>query len=333
MKAMLMTAVNQPFSSQAIADPQPGPGQVRIHLHATGVCGTDIHVWRGELPVPLPIVPGHEPVGTVDAVGPGVGSLRHGDRVGVSWFQGGCGRCAYCQKKKYKFCASPKTWISNGGGYAEYMVAEADGCSLVPDKIAWDIAAPLFCGGFSAMSAYKIAKPQPGERFAVIGIGGLGHIALQIAKSMGREVVAITNTPGKAHDARDMGADEVLVVKNHVGKELQAMGGADVILSFSPAMKQNSEAMEGLRPGGRLVTTAPSAEPIQADPVQMLFKQTAILGSAHNDTGDLVDMLNLVAAGKVKPKLEIYKFDEINSVLARLTEGRVRYRAVLVHDA
>jgi D-arabinose 1-dehydrogenase-like Zn-dependent alcohol dehydrogenase len=123
-------------------------------------------------------------------------------------------------------------------------------------------------------------------RFAVIGIGGLGHIALQIAKSMGREVVAITNTPGKAQDARDMGADEVLVVKNHVGKELQAMGGADVILSFSPAMKQNSEAMEGLRPGGRLVTTAPSAEPIQADPVQMLFKQTAILGSAHNDTGD-----------------------------------------------
>jgi propanol-preferring alcohol dehydrogenase len=94
MKVMLMTAVNQPLSSQAIADPQPGPGQVRIRLHATGVCGTDIHVWRGELPVPLPIVPGHEPVGTVDAVGPGVGSLRHGDRVGVSWFQGGCGRCA-----------------------------------------------------------------------------------------------------------------------------------------------------------------------------------------------------------------------------------------------
>ena len=141
MKAMLMRAVNQPFSSQAIADPQPGPGQVRIRLHATGVCGTDIHVWRGEFPVPLPIVLGHEPVGTVDAVGPGVASVRRGDRVGVSWFQGGCGRCAYCQKKKYKFCASPKTWISNGGGYAEYMVAGADGCTLVPDEIAWDVAA------------------------------------------------------------------------------------------------------------------------------------------------------------------------------------------------
>ncbi len=115
------------------------------------------------------------------------------------------------------------------------------------------------------MSAYKIARPQAGERVAVIGIGGLGHLALQIAKSMGNEVVAITNTPGKAADAREMGADEVLVIKSHVGQELQAIGGADVILSFSPAMKQNSQAMEGLRAGGRLVKRRPA---------QNLFKLT-----------------------------------------------------------
>jgi D-arabinose 1-dehydrogenase-like Zn-dependent alcohol dehydrogenase len=332
MKAMLMTAVKQPLVWREIPDPQPGAGQVRVRLRATGVCGTDIHVWHGELPVPLPIVPGHEPVGTIDAVGAGVGALKPGDRIGVSWFQGGCGRCAYCQKKKAKFCAAPKTWITNGGGYADYMIAEADGCALVPEKLASEIAAPLFCGGFSAMSAYKIAKPQTGERVAVIGIGGLGHLALQIAKSMGHEVIAITNTADKAQDAREFGADEVLVVKNHVGQELMAMGGADIVLSFSPAMKQNSQAMEGLRSGGRLVTTAPSAEPIQADPVQMLFKQTAILGSAQNDVSDLVDMLNLVAAGRVKPRLEIYRLDEINSVFVRLAEGKVRHRAVLVHD-
>jgi D-arabinose 1-dehydrogenase-like Zn-dependent alcohol dehydrogenase len=333
MKAMLMTAVKQPLAVREIPDPQPGPGQVRVRLRATGVCGTDIHVWHGELPVPLPIVPGHEPVGTIDAMGPGAGSWKVGDRVGVSWFQGGCGRCVYCQKKKAKFCAQPKTWITNGGGYADYMIAEAEGCALVPDNLAWDMAAPLFCGGFSAMSAYKTAKPQVGERIAVIGIGGLGHLALQIAKSMGHEVVAITNTAEKVKDAREFGADDVLVVKNHVGQELQAMGGADVVLSFSPAMRQNSEEMEGLRSGGRLVTTAPSAEPIQADPVQMLFKQTAILGSAQNDVADLIDILNLVAAGKVKPRLETYRMDEINSVFVRLAEGKVRHRAVLVHDA
>jgi 2-desacetyl-2-hydroxyethyl bacteriochlorophyllide A dehydrogenase len=332
MKANLMTAVRQPLTAREIPDPQPGPGQVRIRLHATGVCGTDVHVWHGELPVPLPIVPGHEPVGVIDIAGPGVRSVKAGDRVGVSWFQAGCGRCSYCQKKQIKFCAEPKTWITNGGGYAEYMIAEGEGCTLLPDGLAWEPAAPLFCGGFSAMSAYRAAKPQPGERVAVIGIGGLGHLALQVAKSMGHQVVAITNSEDKQQDAREMGADEVLVVKNHAGQELQDLGGADVILSFSPSMKQNSQVMQGLRPGGRFVTTAVSADPIQGDPVQMLFKQTSIIGSAQNDPADLVDILKLVADGKVKPRLEIYPMEEINRVLVRLAEGKVRHRAVVTQD-
>src|SRR5262249_17352100 len=155
-------------------------------------------------PVPLPIVPGHEPVGVVESIGPGVKSLKTGDRVGVSWFQAGCGKCLYCQKKLIKFCAEPKTWIANGGGFAEFMVAEAEGCVPLPTDLSWDAAAPAFCGGFSAMSAYRIAKPQPGERIAVLGVGGLGHLAVQIAKAYGHEVVAITNSADKAKDARDL---------------------------------------------------------------------------------------------------------------------------------
>ena len=116
MKAVVMTAVKEPFTTREIPDPQPATGQVRIRLHATGVCGTDVHVWNGELPVPLPIVPGHEPVGVIDSVGQGVKSVKPGDRVGVSWFQAGCGRCPYCQMRQIKFCPEPKTWISNGGG-------------------------------------------------------------------------------------------------------------------------------------------------------------------------------------------------------------------------
>ncbi len=329
MKANVMTAIREPLTLREIPDPEPGPGQVRIRLHATGVCGTDVHVWRGELPVPLPIVPGHEPVGVIDLLGPGVRSVKSGDRVGVSWFQAGCGRCSYCQKKQVKFCAQPKTWITNGGGYAEYMIAEAEGCTLLPDGLGWDVAAPLFCGGFSAMSAYRAAKPQPGERVAVIGIGGLGHLALQIAKSLGHEVVAITNSADKLRDAREMGADEVLVVKKDAGQELQDLGGADVVLSFSPSMKQNSQVLNGLRPGGRFVTTAVSADPILGDPVQMLFKQTSIIGSAHNDPADLIDIMKLVAEGKVRPRIESYRMEDINRVLVRLTEGKVRHRAVV----
>ena len=332
MRAMMMTGIKEAFAKQDVPDPQPGPGQVRIRLHATGVCGTDVHVWHGELPVPLPLVLGHEPAGVVESTGPGVRFPRVGDRVGVSWFQAGCGRCRYCQIKQAKFCAEPKTWITNGGGYAEYMIAEAEGCALLPDGLGWESAAPLFCGGFSAMSAYRAARPQPGDRIAIIGLGGLGHLALQVAKAMGHEVVAITNSPDKQQDAKAMGADEVLVVKDHVGQELTKMGGVDAVLSFSPSMKQNSQAVEGLRPGGRLVTTAVSAEPIQGDPVQMLFKQTSIIGSAHNDPADLFDILGLVAAGKVKPQLEIYSLDEINRVLARLAEGKVRHRAVVTQN-
>jgi 2-desacetyl-2-hydroxyethyl bacteriochlorophyllide A dehydrogenase len=332
MKATVMTAVKQPLVTRDVPDPQPGPGQVRIRLHATGVCGTDVHVWYGELPVPLPIIPGHEPVGEIDTLGPGVRSVKVGDRVGVAWFQAGCGRCSYCQKKQIKFCAEPKTWITNGGGYAEYMIAEAEGCTLLPDGLAWEPAAPIFCGGFSAMSAYRAAKPQAGERVAVIGIGGLGHLAVQIAKAMGHPVIAITNSKDKQREAREMGADEVLVVKDHAGQELLEMGGADAVLSFSPSMKQNSEVLQGLRPGGRFVTTAVSADPIQVDPVQMLFKQTSIIGSAHNDPADLVDIVRLVAEGKVKPRLEMYLIDEINRVLVRLAEGKVRYRAVVTQS-
>lgn len=329
MRAMLMTGVREPFAMRELPVPEPGPGQIRIRLQANGVCGTDVHVWHGDLPVPLPLVLGHEPVGIVDATGPGVQTLQPGDRVGVSWFQAGCGRCRYCQIRQAKFCAEPKTWITNGGGYAECMVAEAEGCTLLPEGLGWEEAAPLFCGGFSAMSAYRAARPQPGDRIAVIGIGGLGHLAIQVANVLGHEVIAITSSPDKEDDARAMGAHDVLVIKDHVGRELLAMGGVDVVLSFSPSMKHNSQALEGLRPGGRLVTTAVSAEPIQGDPVQMLFKQTSIIGSAHNHPADLVDILGLVAASKVKPQLEIYGFDEINSVLTRLAEGKVRHRAVL----
>ena len=332
MKATLLTEVKQPLAMREIPDPQPGPGQVRIRMHATGVCGTDVHVWHGELPVPLPIIPGHEPVGEIDVLGPGVRSVSVGDRVGVSWFQAGCGRCSYCQKKQIKFCAQPKTWITNGGGYAEYMIAEAEGCTLLPDGLAWAAAAPLFCGGFSAMSAYRAGKPQPGETIAVIGFGGLGHLAVQIAKAMGHPVIAVTNSADKQRDAREMGADEVLVVKDHAGKELQDMGGADVILSFSPSMKQNSQVFEGLRAAGRFVTTAVSPDPIQADPVPTLFKQTSIIGSAQNDPADLIDILGLTAQGKVNPRLEIYSLDEINSVLVRLAEGKVRHRAVVTQS-
>lgn len=329
MRAAIMSAPRKPLKIGSIPVPRPGPGQVVLRMQASGLCGTDLHIWHGTMEVPLPIVFGHEPVGIVDQLGAGVTRLTLGQRVGVSWVQSGCGQCAHCQRRQEKYCPDQRTWVHNGGGNSDFMLAEAAGCTLLPASLDWTVAAPLFCAGFTVMSGYRNADPRPGDRIAVIGIGGLGHLALQVAKAHGHEVIAVTSSENKRDEARALGADEVLVVNEHAGKELAAMGGVDIVLSTSNSMKQNSQVLEGLRPEGRLVTMALGQEPIEADPLLMLIRQLSIIGSMQNNRADLVEILELAAAGKVKPALELYRFHEINTALRRLDEGLVRYRAVL----
>lgn len=332
MKAALLTAINQPLEIRNIPDPEPAPGQVRIRMTASGICGTDLHVQHGLIPVQLPWVLGHEPVGTVEKPGAGVTTLKVGDRVGVPWAQAGCGRCPSCQRNRISFCADARTWIQNGGGNSELMIAEADGCLLLPEKLSWEMAAPLFCAGYTVMSGYRNAFPRPGDRVAVLGVGGLGHLALQVAKAMGHETVAVTGSAGKVKELKDMGADEVLVIKEHVGRELQAIGGTDIILSTTNGMAHNSQAIEGMRPEGRMVVMGVGEGLIQFHPFATLLTQSIVRGSSQNHRADLVDILNLTAAGKVKPALELYKLDDVNKIMTRLAEGKVRYRAVVMHE-
>ncbi len=333
MRAAVLTAFDAPLTIRKDQPvPEPGPGQIRIRMHASGVCGTDIHVWHGHFPVKTPLVLGHEPVGTVDALGPGVTDLRIGDRVGVSWSQKGCGRCGHCQRHHERFCATATTWMELGGGHCEFMIAESQGCNLIPDGLDWADAAPMFCAGYTVMSGYRNARPRPGERFAVIGIGGLGHLAVQVCKAMGHEVIAITGSAGKRDEARALGADDVLVVHEHAGTELMAMGGVDVVISTSNSMTQNSQVLAGLRVGGRLVTMAAGNQPIHFDPLMGLGQQIELIGSRQDERADLVDVLELAAKGKVRPKLETYALEEVNRLMERQRDGLVRYRGVLLLD-
>ena len=333
MKAAVLGAAFGVFEQRDLPIPEPGPGQVRLRVHASGLCGTDVHIWRGDYPVPLPIVLGHEPAGTVDQVGPGVTRLVEGDRVGVCWAQAGCGRCVACKRGAIKYCPEQRSWIHNGGGHSEWMIAEATGCARLPDGLAWEEAAPVFCAGFTVMSGYRNARPRGGDRVAVLGIGGLGHLAVQIAKAFGHEVIAVTATEGKRREAKDLGADEVLVMRHHVGEELAAMGGADVILATSSSMEASSRALAGLRPGGRFVSMGLGEGALTIDPMQLLSQQITIVGSMQDDRADLIDALDLVARGRVKPRLEVYPMQLVNQAMSRLIEGRVRYRAVLLHEA
>ncbi len=318
MKAAVLTEHEKPFRIKDIQGKEPGIGQVRIRIRASGVCGTDVHVWNGNFPNNLPAVLGHESVGTIDKLGAGVTHLREGDRVGVSWLQG----------HREKYCENGVTWIQNGGGNAELMIAEASGCTLLSDEISWAEAVPIFCAGFTVFSGYRNAELRPGERTGVIGIGGLGHLAIQYAKAMGHEAMAITGTKDKRDLSRKLGADEVLVVEKDAGRELKKMGGVDIVLSTSNSMKQNSQVIEGLHPEGRLISMAAGREDISIKPRNLFNGQLTVKGSTQNKREDLVHALDLVIRGKVKPMLELYKLEEINKVLERLLQGKVRFRAV-----
>ncbi len=332
MRAAVIARFDQPWELQQLPDPRPQPGQVLIRVRASGMCGTDLHVHHGLFPLQPPIVAGHEPVGDVVELGAGVTRLRVGDRVGVHWNQAGCGRCAACQSGREGGCAEAQTWMHLGGGNSELMLAWASGCTLLPEGLDAATAAPIFCAGYTVMSGLRNADPRPGERVAVLGLGGLGHLALQFSHALGLATFAITGQAGKAAELRAMGADEVLIGGDDPGRALAAAGGADVILSTTNSARQVASAFRALRPGGRLVNMGVTDGPIAVDVMALMMGQRQLRGSSQDERSDLYEALQLVAAGKVRPAIETYPLAQANAVRERLAAGKVRYRAVLLHD-
>ena len=331
MRAAVLTEFNKDWQFQTLPDPRPAPGQVLIRIHASGMCGTDLHAHHGHLGAKTPIVLGHEPTGEIVELGAGVLDLRVGDRVGVFWNQKGDGRCAVCQAGRPDRCPNGQSWMHLGGANSELMLAWASGCALIPDGLSFESAAPLFCGGYTVMSGLRNGDPKPGERVAVLGMGGLGHMALQLSKAVGLETFAITGQIEKKAELIGFGADEVLLSGDDPGAALQAAGGADVILSTTNSAKQISAAFAGLRPQGRFVNMGVPDGPLMINPMQLLFGQRQLRGSTQDERSDLFETLTLAAAGKIKPKIELYPLARANEVRERLQEGKVRYRAVLQH--
>ncbi len=329
MRGVVLDEVGAPLAERELPIPEPGPGQVRVRVHASGLCGTDVHLWQGRFRVPLPIVPGHEPAGVVDAVGEGA-ALAVGERVGVPWLQAGCGACQACARGKSKYCRRQRNWIVNGGGFAEHVIAEASGCVRIPDALSFEEAAPLFCAGFTAMSGYRRARARREERVAVLGLGGLGHLAVQIARAHGHEVIAMTRARSKVRDALSMGAGEVLMVREHAGRELAAMGGADVVISTTSDARAAGEVALGLRDEGRLVLVGKGEGPGPIDADALVNKQASVLGAMQDERADLADLLELAARGEVRPWIEPYRLGQAQRALMRAAEGRTRYRAVLI---
>jgi D-arabinose 1-dehydrogenase-like Zn-dependent alcohol dehydrogenase len=290
------------------------------------MCYTDVHQTHGEMPGPFPRTLGHEPVGEVVAVGAGVTTRKFGDRVGVPWVQSSCGRCEWCLRGKPMFCAEAVgTGMQTAGGHAEYMLAYADATMLLPDGLSFEQAAPIFCAGYTVWSGLRWAEPQPGERVAVVGIGGLGHLAVQYAKAAGFHTIAVSHSPDKDRLSRELGADEVV----RDGAGLARAGGADIVLGTSNSVDAMADSIQGLRPDGRLVLMGYEAKPLVVSPMDLLMKRIKVIGSQQNGRAYLHEALALAASGKVRVMTENYQLDEIGKAYERVEKGQVRFRAVV----
>lgn len=331
MRAIVAPALGEPWELREVPDPVPAPDEVLIAVEASGVCYSDVHVLNNPgYAGTFPRILGHEVVGRVVRSGDDVTGLEPGDRVGVAWTQRWCGHCRLCHLGAYAFCEAgpPATGVTLDGGHAELMVAHAGSVERVPDAIPSEEAAPLFCAGYTVYSALLDARIRPGERVAVIGVGGLGHLALQYARGMAAHVLAVTRDQGKSSALQQLGAHEVVVASGDSGAALHERGGVDVIVTTGNAV--DPDVLKGLRTGGRLAVVGVSDSPIATTAIELVFGKFTILGSSPGSRAVLGELLAFHAAIGARTLVETYPLERADEALARVAAGEVRFRAVLV---
>lgn len=332
MRAAQVTRPKGPFEIVQREIPQPGPGLVRIKVQACGICHSDSLVKEGQWPgLTFPRVPGHEVVGIVDAVGEGVKEWRPGQRVGVGWHGGHCGHCDNCRHGDFFGCqvALQITGISFDGGYADYMIAPAIALALVPEHLSPVEAAPLMCAGITTYNALRNTSAQAGDLVAVLGLGGLGHLAVQYAVKMGFKTVGIARGSDKEPLARKLGAHHYVDSQaQDPAAELQKLGGAKVILATVTNGDAMSAVQGGLAINGTLVLIG-AAESMQVSPLFLLSGRRSIKGWYSGTAIDSQDTLAFSVLSGVRSMNEVYPLEKVEEAYARMMSGKARFRVVL----
>jgi D-arabinose 1-dehydrogenase-like Zn-dependent alcohol dehydrogenase len=332
MKAVQVPKAGGDFEIVERAMPKPGAGQVRVKVQACGVCHSDSFTKEGLWPgIQYPRVPGHEVVGVIDELGPGVSVWKRGQRVGVGWHGGHDNTCRQCRRGDFKNCENLQVpGLSYDGGYAQYMVAPVDALVAIPDTLADAEAAPLLCAGITTFDALRRSTATPGDLVAVQGVGGLGHLAIQFANKSGYKVAAIGRGADTAALAQKLGASVYVDSESTNAVEaLQKMGGAQVILATAPSSKAMSELINGLGPNGELIVIGVSLDPIEVTPVQLIVGSKRIQGYASGAPADTDDTLRFAELTGVRPMIETYPLERAGEAYARMMSGTVRFRAVL----
>lgn len=336
MKAAVVNEYKEPLKIEQRETPEPGPDEVLIEVEASGVCHSDLHLAEGDWQqlkkiTRMPLIPGHEVVGRVVEKGSDVTGLEIGDRVGVAWVHWTCGDCDVCREGLENLCPNQEiTGCTVDGGYAEFMKARATHALKVPDGLIAAQAAPLFCAGVTVYRAIKKAEIAPGQRVAIFGIGGLGHLAVQIAKAFGAEVIAVDITDEKLELARSLGADRlVLDSAGSAAKEIRKAGGAHVAIVTAAARAAYDTAFRALKPTGTLVVVGLPSEPLAFSASSMSAGEIHIVASSVGTREDLREVLEMAAKGRLRCLVEPRALEEINEVFDEMKQAKITGRVVL----
>jgi uncharacterized zinc-type alcohol dehydrogenase-like protein len=309
-----------------------GAREVEVAITHCGICHSDLHLIANDWGISqYPFIPGHEIVGTVAALGSEVRSLEVGQRVGLGWQSNSCGECQWCMSGQENLCASSEgTCVHRHGGYADRVRANARFVVPIPDALPSEQTAPLLCGGITVYNALRVNGVNPSSRVGVVGIGGLGHLAIQFARAFGAEVTAFSTTLAKEDEARSLGAHHF--VNSRETKSMKEVAGAlDFLLTTVNADQDWGAYLQALRPNGTLWFVGVPPSPVSVHAFPLISGQRAIGGSPVGSPFRLREMLDVAARHGVKATTELFPMEKANEAIDKVKKGKVRYRAVLAN--
>jgi alcohol dehydrogenase len=332
MRAMVVPEPGGHFRMEERDLPEPGRHEVRLRVHACGVCHSDSMLVEGLMPgLSYPRIPGHEVIGVIDALGPDVEGWAVGARAGVGWFGGACGYCSHCRRGDAFACENihGATGITRDGGYATHMLALASALAHVPEALDSVESAPLLCAGITTFNALRNCGAKPGDLVAIHGVGGLGHLGIQFAARSGFRTVAINRGRDKEALARSLGAHDYIDSEaGDVAQALQAMGGAEAII----ATVTNAGAMQaisgGLGVNGTLMVIGVVGA-LTVNSLDLLGKRASVLGWYGGTAADSEDTLLFSQLNKITSTNEIFPLEEAQAAYDRMMSGKARFRVVL----
>jgi alcohol/geraniol dehydrogenase (NADP+) len=307
-----------------------GHSEVEIDVHYCGICHSDLSMINNEWGISnYPLVPGHEVAGIISKVGENVSHLKKGQKVGLGWHAGYCEHCTPCQSGDHNLCGDAKsTIVGRHGGFADRVRADAVSVVPLPEGIDMAVAGPLFCGGVTVFNPLVQFNIQPTDTVGVIGIGGLGHMALQFLNAWGCKVTAFTSSTSKQDEALKMGAHNTINSRDPESLA-QAVGRFDLILSTVNVKLDWNAYMSALKPKGRLHFVGATLEPLDLQVFPMIMGQRSISGSPVGSPETITRMLEFAAHHKIKPIIEEYPLEQVNEAMQHLNSGKARYRIVL----